>query len=144
HELLEARDCPSTYFVTTTADDHGPLIPTNLPLLDALVQDEFDARTLRAAMEAAEAHPGFDTIKFKIPIGDAGYNGQWWTIHLGPAGVHPEAGAYDPRGEDLVTGAAMALPPITDGVLIDGWSQPSYTGTISGTVGSGIVPGVAP
>lgn len=139
-EGLEHRYVLSTFFVTTTAD--SPAI--GLPVIDPLT-DEADAGTLRAALEDAEAHPGFDTIKFKIPTTDPGYNGQWWTIKLGPAGIHPATPGDDPRGEDLVTAAATALPVITDGVLIDGLSQASFSGnTNPGTVGSGIIPGVNP
>lgn len=38
--------------------------------------------TLRAALEAANAHPGTDGIRFNIPTSDPGYNGVFWTINL--------------------------------------------------------------
>ena len=65
--------------------------------------------TLREAINAANL-PGADTIKFNIPMADAGYNGSWWTIRL----------------------MGTALPMLVDdGTTIDGFSQPGDLGTIN-------------
>ncbi len=61
------------------------------------------------AINQANSNPGFDTIYFNIPTTDPSYiciaGNCWWSITL------------------------MLNPPaITDGVLIDGFSQTSYRG----------------
>ena len=59
--------------------------------------DDGTANTLRWAIDQANLRPGFDTIAFKI------------------AGAQPETITLD--------ATLGALPPITDAVFIDGWSQ---------------------
>ncbi len=60
------------------------------------------AGSLRQAIIDANANPGADTIVFNIPGG----------------GIHT-----------ITLGGTTALPTITGNVLIDGWSQPGYSGT---------------
>jgi CSLREA domain-containing protein len=38
--------------------------------------------TLRAAIQASNAHPGTDGIRFSIPSNDPGYSNGTWTINL--------------------------------------------------------------
>ncbi|HEX4590516.1 MAG TPA: FG-GAP-like repeat-containing protein [Gemmataceae bacterium] len=78
-ELLEGRDAPAVFTVSTTADA--------------------GAGSLRQAILDADAHPGLDSIQF--------------AISTGPQTIAP----------------ATALPDITDPVVVDGASQPGYSGT---------------
>src|SRR5882672_9137168 len=65
--------------------------------------------SLREAIVAANANPGVDTIAFNIPVSDPGRN--------------PTTGVFTISVSSLLGG----LPPITDTVTIDGYTQ----GTIS-------------
>ena len=67
-----------------------------------------NARTLRAAIEEANAVAGADTIHFNIPITETGYSASPLAFTISPA---------------------SALPNITDPVTIDGTTQPDFTGT---------------
>jgi hypothetical protein len=58
-ERLEVRPAPAVYTVTDTADGLGTITSTG--------PDTFDASTLRAAVIAANANPGADTIM--VPAG---------------------------------------------------------------------------
>jgi len=79
-----------------------PAVPlTNLVTTAA----DFGPGSLRAAMYYATDHPGA-VIKFNIPASDPGYSNSVFTIHL--------------------TGY---LPPlVTDGMVIDGSTQPGFSG----------------
>src|ERR1700704_2176239 len=117
-EQLECRAVPSTFTVNTTLDEDDAT-----PMLSAGPDGNL---SLREAINAANANPGPDTINFNIPTTDPNYNGQWWTIRLGPTGMD---------------GSGVSLPALVDdGTTIDGFSQP---GGASGTVGAGTIPGVA-
>lgn len=103
---------PVTYTVTKTADtDDGSC--------------DADC-SLREAITAANANSGQDTIAFNIPTGDAGFNGKWWRIKL-----------------DFIDPITLVndLPPLTDGVTINGFTAQN---TNTGTVGWKNTPGVLP
>jgi hypothetical protein len=74
-EALEDRKVLATFVVTTTLDTPCPITP--LPLLDPLVPDEFNATSLRCAIDKSNANAGHDLIKFKIPSTDPNHNGNW-------------------------------------------------------------------
>jgi CSLREA domain-containing protein len=68
------------YVVDSTGDGD------NVPLNSIGCDDGTGHCTLRAAIEAANAHSGVaDTIHFNIPTSDPGYNGTSWIINLGTA-----------------------------------------------------------
>ena len=79
-----------------------PVVPlTNIVTTTA----DFGPGSLRAAMYYATDHPG-SIVKFNIPTGDVGYSNGVFNIHL--------------------TGH---LPPlVTNGMVIDGSTQPGFTG----------------
>src|SRR4051794_19255833 len=79
-ELLETRDVPAVFTVTSTAD--------------------LGVGSFRQAILDANTKPGADTIRFQIASGAQ-------TIAVG----------------------GTALPAITDPVVIDGTTQPGFTGT---------------
>ena len=78
--------------------------------------------SLRAAIDLANASPGFDTIQFAIPISDPGYD----------------------MGRGVFTIAlASALPTATDSLFLDGYTQTAITGdTNGGRIGTGGTVGV--
>jgi uncharacterized repeat protein (TIGR01451 family) len=83
-------------YATRVQPAAGPLLVVNA--------NDSGAGSLRAAIQAANAAPGLDTISFNLP---------------GP-GPH-------------VIQLASPLPPITDPVVIDGYTQPGASANTSGT-----------
>jgi uncharacterized repeat protein (TIGR01451 family)/CSLREA domain-containing protein len=124
----------NTASVTSTTTDPTPANNTNItetttanepPAADIVVNNSGDQDdgicglihcTLREAINAANAHPGADTVRFNLP-GD------------GPYLIRPTA----------------ALPSLAGSITLDGWSQPGFTDTplveIDG-VNAGAVPGL--
>jgi Astacin (Peptidase family M12A) len=81
--------------------------PPAVPLTNIVTTTaDFGQGSLRAAMYYATEHPG-SSVKFNIPTSDAGYSNGVFNIHL--------------------TGH---LPPlVTNGMVIDGSTQPSFAGS---------------
>lgn len=90
-----------------------------------------DDCSLRGAITAANANPDADEIRFALPMADAGFQSatQHWRISVGNT----------------------ALPPISEGVLIDGTTQPGASantqtpvqGGLNGTLKIELVPGTS-
>ncbi|MFB2836579.1 Calx-beta domain-containing protein [Floridanema evergladense] len=96
--------------VTITDNDLTPNIVTNTK--------DSGVGSLRAAIEFANQNPGKDTIQFNIPKSDPGYNSITGTFT-----IRPTSGATSTTYTTL-----YALPEITSPVVIDGTSQPGFTG----------------
>src|SRR3954451_7453949 len=95
-EGMERRVLLANFLVTTTSDVH---VPNQLTLRDAIV--------------AANANPGPDNIQFAIPASTA------------PQLDVPVPG-FDPITQTWRIKPASPLPPITDQVTIDGFSQAHF------------------
>ncbi len=79
-----------------------PVVPlTNVVTTTA----DYGPGSLRAAMYYATDHPG-TTVRFDIPTSDAGYSNGVFNIHL----------------------TGMLPPMVTDGTVLDGSTQPGFTG----------------
>ncbi len=80
--------------------------PPAVPLTNVVTTTaDYGPGSLRAAIYYATDHPG-TTIRFDIPTGDAGYSNGVFYIHL----------------------TGMLPPLVTDGTVIDGSTQPGFTG----------------
>ncbi len=99
---VTVADVSSALVVTTTSDSNDTAMGTSFTAEQLNANRGADlAISLREALIAANNTVGLDTISFNI---------------AGP-GVH------------TITVGATALPLNSDAVLIDGWSNPNYTGT---------------
>ena len=99
---------PQTYVVNSTGDSGDANTADGLCRTGGTNSQAADECTLRAAIEQANAHPGFDTIEFDIPTSELGYSAS-------------------PLAYTIQPGSALAW--ITDPVSIDGSSQPGFAGT---------------
>ena len=113
-EKLEDRTVPNTYWVTNT--------------LDA------GAGSLRAAVAAANAHPGADAIRFKQPA--------WGTITLASELLVSDAVDIDGPGAGKLTvsgGGATRVLNIAAGVRATVEDLTVANGKVTGTLGGGIL-----
>lgn len=114
--LASARTAGADEFVVTnTTDTDGACAPSPVPGADPPV-GAGDC-SLRQAINAANANPGPDIIRFNISTLDPNFNGTWWTIKLGPLGL-----------EGTGVGLPMLDGPDGSGTTIDGFSQPPPPG----------------
>lgn len=102
-EFSKAVPCP---IVVTNTNDSGP-------------------GSLRAAIDRANANPGPDTIVFRIPTIDPGFNGQWFTIKpLSPLpSLSDDGTTADGRSQTAFTGDTNTAGPE---IFLDGRSQPDH------------------
>ncbi|MEG4202680.1 S8 family serine peptidase [Microcoleus sp. Pol7_A1] len=86
--------------VAITDNDEPPNVVTNTK--------DNGAGSLRAVLTWANSNPGKDTVIFKIPTTDPGYNSSTNSFTIKPLPLSP-------------------LPQITDSVIIDGTTQPGFS-----------------
>ena len=98
-ELLEERALLSAYIVSTTADSGPGSLRAGINLVNLDTSH---------ALYASPSNPNVDEIDFDIPITDPGYQGSTGSFSIVPL---------------------SALPEITNPVVVDGGSQPGFSGT---------------